>query len=61
MIDMFIREHGYSPTYQEIGEMIDSPTCSAFNIVLRLQEKGYITMANSRQRTIRVVKNNDGC
>ena len=55
-IENFILENGYSPTYKEIGEMINSPTCSAFNIVMRLQEKGYITMMNSKQRTIRVVK-----
>lgn len=59
MIRMFIREHEYSPTYKEIAEMVGTTTCSAFNIVLRLQEKGYITMTNSKQRTIRVVDQND--
>lgn len=56
MIDMFIRDRGYSPTYKEIAEMIGSPICSAYNIVLRLQEKGYVTMANSKQRTIRITR-----
>ena len=55
-IENFILENGYSPTYQEIGEMINSPTCSAFQICLRLQEKGYISSQNGKQRTIRVVK-----
>lgn len=59
MIDMFICDNGYSPTYKEIAEMVGTTTCSAFNIVLRLQEKGYITMANCKQRTIRVVKDYD--
>lgn len=60
-IEHFILENGYSPTYQEIAEMIDSPTCSAFNIVMRLQDKGYIVMRNCKQRTIRVVKPYDEC
>ena len=59
-IDHFIRENGYSPTYQEIAEMIDSPVCSAFNIVTRLVNKGYLSMRNCKQRTIRVVKTYDG-
>ena len=56
LIDQFILDHEYSPTYKEIAEMANTTTCSAFNIVLRLQEKGYITMTNSKQRTIRIAK-----
>lgn len=56
LIDQFILDHEYSPTYKEIAEMAGTTTCSAFNIVLRLQEKGYITMTNSKQRTIRIAK-----
>ena len=59
LIDQFILDHKYSPTYREIAEMVGTTTCSAFNIVLRLQEKGYITMTNSKQRTIRIVKRYD--
>lgn len=59
-IDHFINENGYSPTYKEIAEMIDSPVCSAFNIVNRLINKGYLSMANGKWRTIRVVKTYDG-
>ena len=59
LIDQFILDHEYSPTYNEIAEMVGTTTCSAFNIVLRLQEKGYITMTNSKQRTIRIAKRYD--
>lgn len=60
LIDQFILDNEYSPTYQEIADMAGTTVCSAFNIVLRLQEKGYISMANSKQRTIRIVKRYDG-
>jgi repressor LexA len=59
-IDVFIRENGYSPTYRELGEELGLDPTSVFQIVMKLQDKGYLSTKNGKQRTIRLI-DYDGC
>lgn len=58
-IEMFIKENGYSPTLREIAKMINIDVHSAFDRVLILERKGYISTKNGKQRTIRLLRGLD--
>ena len=55
-IEWFIDEHGYSPTYQELAELLHSHPDNVFKKVLILIDKGYLVSENSKARSIRVIK-----
>jgi SOS-response transcriptional repressor LexA len=55
-IDWFIKEHGYSPTYRELGELLNIDTASAFKRVTNLIIKGYVSETAGKFRTLKVVK-----
>jgi len=55
-IEWFINKNGYSPTYREIAELINSDVCSVSRKIFILLNKGYISQVNGKQRTLRVIK-----
>ncbi|MBQ7030819.1 MAG: transcriptional regulator [Bacilli bacterium] len=56
-IDYFIQENGYSPTYNEIANLIGANNISSiFGICLKLEIKGYISTEKGKSRTIRILK-----
>ena len=55
-IEWFIKEHGYSPTYRELGELLNIDTASAFKRVTNLIIKGYVSETAGKFRTLKVVK-----
>lgn len=58
-IEWFISDKGYSPTYREIADMLQSDVRTVFEKALILEEKGYIATDNGRARTIKVLKGVD--
>ena len=55
-IEWFIDEYGYSPTYRELGNLLNMDTASVFRRALILIDKGYLTQEYGKQRTLRVIK-----
>ena len=55
-IDWYIKENGYSPTFRELADLLDSDVNSVFKKALVLEEKGYITTVPSKARTIKIIK-----
>lgn len=55
-IEYFINENGYSPTYRELSELLKCDVSTTFQKVLILEQKGYISTANGKSRTMRVLK-----
>lgn len=60
-IEWYIKEHGYSPTYREIAELLHSDYNTVYKKVMILQERGYITSETGKIRTMRVLKSYDKC
>lgn len=59
-IEWFIKEYGYSPTCRELTKILKFKHInSVFNILLILEEKGYIKTQNGRARTIQVLRGVD--
>lgn len=56
-IEYFINQNGYSPTYEEIAQMLKCKKQSIFKRVMLLEEKGYIKTEYSKARSIRVIRN----
>ncbi len=53
----FWDNNGYSPTYREIAKLLDMKNFSSiFNIVMILEEKGYVITEAGKPRTIKVIK-----
>ena len=42
-IEWFIDEYGYSPTYHELGNLLNMDAASVFRRALILIDKGYLT------------------
>ena len=55
-IEWFIGEHGYSPTYQELADLLESHPDNVFKKVMILIDKGYVTASYGRARSLRVIK-----
>lgn len=56
-IEYFINENGYSPTVQELCDLIGNKSKSTvFNKLMQLEEKGYISTKNGKARTIKILK-----
>ena len=53
----FIKVNGYPPTIRELNEIINvKSTAPTFNKLRELKEKGYISYANNKSRTIKILK-----
>ena len=56
-IETFIKNNGYSPTYRDIAQMLSMKhVSSVFEIVRKLDEKGYVTTNFGEARSIRIIK-----
>lgn len=56
-IEYFIDKNGYSPTYREIAKILKiKHVNSIFNVILILEQKGYISTINGKARTIKILK-----
>ena len=55
-IEWFIKQHGYSPTYREIADILNCDVRSVFDKVMVLEEKGYISTINGKARSIKILK-----
>lgn len=58
-LDWFINEYGYAPTYREIAKELNSTVNSVFKRMIILIDKGYVSSANGKTRTLRVLKRYD--
>lgn len=60
IIKKWIARYGYPPTVREIGEEahLNSPATIHFHLT-KLEEKGYITKGNGKNRTIEVLVQNE--
>lgn len=58
-LDWFITEYGYSPTYRELAEELNCNLNAVFKKVTILIDKGYVSCANGKTRTLRVLKRYD--
>lgn len=55
-IEWFIDRNGYSPTFQELANILDCNICTVFKKVLLLEDKGYVSTISGKPRTIKVLK-----
>lgn len=56
-IGTFIDKNGYPPTIRELNEITNiSSTSTTFAKLLQLKKKGYITYAENKSRTIKLLK-----
>lgn len=52
----YIREHGYSPSLREIGDAIGVKSVGSVKYRMNsLKEKGLVTFADRKPRTIKVI------
>jgi len=52
----WIKKHGYSPSYEEIGAVVGVKSSATVYVLLRvLQRKGYIRRAYNSQRAIEII------
>lgn len=58
-LDWFINEYGYSPTYRELAEKLNSTVNSVFKKMIILIDKGYVSCSNGKSRTLKVIKRYD--
>lgn len=58
-IEWFINEKQYSPTYRELATILKCDVRQVFEKAMILEEKGYISTANGKARTIKVLKHLD--
>lgn len=55
----FIQEHGYSPTYTELGEILGLHKSGVFRLLKGLERQGFVTLELARQRSLRIIKQPD--
>ncbi|CAM3733882.1 LexA repressor [Mesobacillus zeae] len=56
-ITNYIEEHGYSPSFREVGEAVGLlSTSSIHHHLTALKKSGYITFIERSPRTIRILK-----
>jgi len=58
-LDNFIKEHGYSPTYQELADRLHCDVNTVFKKVCILIDKGYVSQVNGKSRTLKVIEKYD--
>jgi len=58
-LDWFIGEYGYSPTYRELANELHCDINTVYKKVVILIDKGYVSSANGKSRTLRVIKKYD--
>lgn len=55
-ISMYKDRHGVAPTVQELADVLEIQPPSAYELLIRLQEKGYIQREPRKARTLTIVK-----
>lgn len=55
-LEYFIKENGYPPTYQEIGDELGKSKSTIFTSMTCLEKKGYVDMGSGKSRTLRLLK-----
>lgn len=55
-IEYFINNNHYSPTIRELAELLNSDPHAVFEKLMQLERKGYISTANGKARTIKILK-----
>lgn len=55
-IDWFIKEYGFSPTLNELGNMLYKTKTAVFYLVMELERKGYVKTSYGKGRTIKIIK-----
>lgn len=55
-MEYFIKENGYPPTYQEIGDALDKTKSTIFKSMVCLEKKGYVDMGSGKSRTLKLLK-----
>ena len=55
-LNWYIQEFGFSPTFKELSVLLHSDVASVFQKVMILEERGYVSQVNGKQRTLRVIK-----
>lgn len=56
-IHKFVSEHGYGPTYREIGDAVGiKAESTVFNATVRMLKDGLLTSAHSAHRNLRVTE-----
>lgn len=55
-ISMYKDQHGVAPTVQELADVLDIQPPSAYELLVRLQDKGYIQREPRKARTLTIVK-----
>ena len=58
-LEDFIEEYGYSPTYQELADRLHCDVNTVFKKVCILIDKGYVSCANGKTRTLKVINKYD--
>ena len=57
LIELYINEHGYSPTVRELADLFGVKSTSTMHGYLeRLEKDGYISKHDTLPRTIKVLK-----
>lgn len=54
-IERYLEEHGYAPTYEEIGEHIGAGLSTVYEHIGNLVAKGRLAKEHGRQRALRVL------
>lgn len=55
-LSMYKDQHGVAPTVQELADVLEIQPPSAYELLVRLQEKGYIQREPRKARTVTIVK-----
>ena len=58
-LDNFIKEHGYSPTYQELADELHCDVNTVFKKICILVDRGYVSQTSGKIRTMKVIKRYD--
>jgi len=59
-IEGFIKDNGYSPTIREIGKHFRVSAKGAYDHVIALEKKGYVTYQTGKLRTLRIIEKKQG-
>lgn len=55
-IDTYTREHGEAPAYDEIAAQFGVKQDTAYKLIVRLAERGWLTFTRFQERSIQIVK-----
>lgn len=55
-IEYFINENNYSPTNQELADMLEQTRHAVHDKLIQLETKGYISTVPNKARTIKILR-----